>query len=209
MRASVSLTTPTAGVLATSVADVRQAQATVDETAAAFTRAKALSDKQLASEGTTESAKAAADRATATLASANANLKIAQANADIAKSNLEKASITSPIDGVVLSRAVEVGQITRVGIGRHHQVAAVIRIQVQQHEDAFGAAQDQVGPIVVGGWRSAQETLGRRVVGGAFDKGTAPGRPQTLHVSRQPDSCQLSAVARIREIFPRSSRYLC
>jgi HlyD family secretion protein len=107
LQAAVALSDAT---LTAREADVRQAQATVDETAAAYARAKALSDKQLASEGTTESAKAAAARATATLASANANLKIAQANADIAKSNLEKASITSPIDGVVLSRAVEVGQ---------------------------------------------------------------------------------------------------
>ena len=107
LQAAVALS---AATLTAREADVRQAQATVDETAAAYARAQQLSVKQLASQGTTESAKAAADRAVATLASANANLRIAQANAAIAKSDLEKANITSPIDGVVLSRAVEVGQ---------------------------------------------------------------------------------------------------
>ena len=107
LQAAVALSEAT---LTAREADVRQAQATVDETAAAYARAQQLSVKQLASQGTTESAKAASDRAVATLASANANLRIAQANAAIAKSDLEKANITSPIDGVVLSRAVEVGQ---------------------------------------------------------------------------------------------------
>ena len=107
LRAAVALSEAT---LTARQADVRQAQATVDETAAAYARAQQLSVKQLASQGTTESAKAAADRAVATLASANANLQIATANASIARSDLEKANIVSPIDGVVLSRAVEVGQ---------------------------------------------------------------------------------------------------
>ena len=91
-------------------ADVRQAQATVDETAAALRRANDLGGKGLASTETVDTAKAAAARAAAALASAKANLNIAEANATIAHSDREKATIVSPIDGVVLSRAVEVGQ---------------------------------------------------------------------------------------------------
>ncbi len=91
-------------------ADVMQAQATVDETAAAYARNAPLAEKGLTSAGSAETAKAAADRATAALASANANLKIAQANASIAQADLGKAKIVSPIDGIVLSRAVEPGQ---------------------------------------------------------------------------------------------------
>jgi HlyD family secretion protein len=96
--------------LAARQADVQQAQATVDETSAAYARTAPLAEKGLSSAGSAESAKAAADRAQAALASANANLKIAQANASIAQSDLGKAKIVSPIDGIVLSRAVEPGQ---------------------------------------------------------------------------------------------------
>jgi HlyD family secretion protein len=107
LQAAVALSTAT---LAARQADVQQAQATVSETAAAYARAEPLSEKGLTSLGSTESAKAAATRAVAALASANANLQIAQANASIAQSNLEKAKIVSPVDGIVLSRAVEIGQ---------------------------------------------------------------------------------------------------
>ena len=107
LQAAVALSTAT---LAARQADVQQAQATVSETAAAYARAAPLSEKGLTSLGSAESAKAAATRAVAALASANANLQIAQANASIAQSDLEKAKIVSPVDGIVLSRAVEVGQ---------------------------------------------------------------------------------------------------
>ncbi len=83
---------------------------TVDETASAYARALQLGAKGLATEETIDSAKAAANRATAGLVSANANLDIANANASIARSDLAKATIVSPVDGVVLSRAIEVGQ---------------------------------------------------------------------------------------------------
>jgi HlyD family secretion protein len=107
LEAAVALSQAT---LAARQADVQQATATVSETAAAYARAAPLAEKGLTSAGSAESAKAAADRAQAALASANANLKIAQANASIAQSDLGKAKIVSPIDGIVLSRAVEPGQ---------------------------------------------------------------------------------------------------
>lgn len=99
-----------AATLAARQADVKQAEATVSETAAAYARAEPLSEKGLTSQGSAESAKAAATRAVAALASAEANQQIAEANASIAQSDLGKAKIVSPVDGVVLSRAVEVGQ---------------------------------------------------------------------------------------------------
>jgi HlyD family secretion protein len=64
----------------------------------------------LSSQSDLDTSKAAANRAVAALASANANLAIAQANLTIAQSDLEKATIVSPVDGIVLSRDVEVGQ---------------------------------------------------------------------------------------------------
>ncbi len=97
--------------LAARQADVAQAQATVAETEAAFKRISELAAKDLSSQQDLDTAKAAANRATAALKSAEANAEIAQANVSIAETDLAKADIKSPIDGVVLSRDVEPGQI--------------------------------------------------------------------------------------------------
>ncbi len=91
-------------------ADVQQAQATVEQTNAALSRQQKLAGQALASTETLDAAKADADRAAAALTSANANLDIAKANLDIAQSDLGKATIVSPVDGIVLARTVEVGQ---------------------------------------------------------------------------------------------------
>ena len=55
-------------------------------------------------------AQAARDQARARIALANALVRQQQANADSARLDLEKTVIRSPVDGVVLLRAVEPGQ---------------------------------------------------------------------------------------------------
>ncbi len=97
--------------LAARKADVAQAQATVSETDLALKRAADLVARAVSSQQTLEAAKADSERAKAALASAEANEKIAEANLSIAESNLAKAEIVSPINGVVLSRDIEPGQI--------------------------------------------------------------------------------------------------
>jgi HlyD family secretion protein len=108
LNASVALARAT---LAARRADVQQAQATADEAAATLSRTTDLAGKGLSAQQALDSAKAANDRAVAALASANASLQIAQANLTIAETDLTKAEIISPIDGVVLTRTIEVGQI--------------------------------------------------------------------------------------------------
>src|SRR6266403_2025555 len=56
------------------------------------------------------SAQADLDQAMATLHQAEANVKIKQGALDKAKADLDHCTITSPIDGVVISRSVDVGQ---------------------------------------------------------------------------------------------------
>src|SRR5438477_839226 len=56
------------------------------------------------------SAQADLDQAMATLHQAEANVKIKQGALDKAKADLDHCTITSPIDGVVISRNVDVGQ---------------------------------------------------------------------------------------------------
>jgi HlyD family secretion protein len=56
------------------------------------------------------SSQADVDQAMATLHQAEANVKIKQGALDKAKADLDHCTITSPIDGVVISRSVDVGQ---------------------------------------------------------------------------------------------------
>src|SRR6266480_3300915 len=56
------------------------------------------------------SSQADVDQSVATLHQAEANVKIKQGALDKAKADLEHCTITSPIDGVVISRSVDVGQ---------------------------------------------------------------------------------------------------
>jgi HlyD family secretion protein len=67
------------------------------------TRTRALVAKQ-------NSAQSELDAATAALHQAEANVKIKQGALDKAKADLDHCAITSPIDGVVISRSVDVGQ---------------------------------------------------------------------------------------------------
>jgi len=56
------------------------------------------------------SAQADVDQATANLHQAEANVKIKQGALDKAKADLDHCTITSPVDGEVISRSVDVGQ---------------------------------------------------------------------------------------------------
>ena len=89
---------------------VQQAQASLDDSksevsfqAATYERYKALMDKKLVAQADYDQVKYNYDKA-------KANLKTAQAGYDKALVNLDYATIHSPIDGVILNRAVDQGQ---------------------------------------------------------------------------------------------------
>ncbi len=99
--------------LAAAEAQVLEAQATVEETRAALSRfeqVSELSGGKVPSKAEMTTAEANQKRAEANQASARASVTQARANLQSDATNLAKASIRSPIDGVVLSRKVEPGQ---------------------------------------------------------------------------------------------------
>jgi HlyD family secretion protein len=99
--------------MTSSQAKVLQAGATVKESEANLTRLRQvfqLSGGKVPSKAEMETAEATATRAKADEASAKAAVEQAQASLSSAEINLRKATIFSPIDGVVLSREVEPGQ---------------------------------------------------------------------------------------------------
>jgi len=91
-------------------ANVSKAQVTVSDAERQYKRQKTLQDQQLVAGATVESAEVAYDTAKAALVAAKAQLAQAQAQLAQTKLNLSYATIYSPVDGVVLSRAVDVGQ---------------------------------------------------------------------------------------------------
>src|SRR6266536_293280 len=83
--------------------DLASAQAALELAKVNATRTEELFAKKTSS-------KADLDQAVANLHQAEANVKIKQGALDKAKADLDHYTITSPIDGVVISRSVDVGQ---------------------------------------------------------------------------------------------------
>ncbi|MCG6966929.1 MAG: efflux RND transporter periplasmic adaptor subunit [Chromatiaceae bacterium] len=96
--------------LASAEAKVNEAQATVLETQLKLQRCLRLAAKQLCTDDEADTNRAANQRARAAEGSAKAQVAEARAKLEVDRTNLDKASIRSPIDGVVLVRAVEPGQ---------------------------------------------------------------------------------------------------
>ncbi|MDP2964075.1 MAG: efflux RND transporter periplasmic adaptor subunit, partial [Sulfurimicrobium sp.] len=99
--------------LASAEAQVEQMRATVAESRANLARLRQvaeLSGGKVPSKTELDTAQATLDRSIASEASARAAVTQAQATLKSDHTNLAKASIRSPIDGVVLARKVEPGQ---------------------------------------------------------------------------------------------------
>ncbi|MGH8049722.1 MAG: efflux RND transporter periplasmic adaptor subunit [Arenimonas sp.] len=96
--------------LASARAGLNESQASARNAEADYSRKADLAKRQLVSRTDADLALAARDQARARIVSAGAQVKQQQANVDSARLDLEKTVIRSPVDGVVLSRAVEPGQ---------------------------------------------------------------------------------------------------
>lgn len=96
--------------LAAAEAKVKESQATVLETKLKLQRCERLAEKGLCPQEEVDTNSAAYKRAQAAEGSARAQVAQARAKLDADRTNLAKAEIHSPINGVVLVRAVEPGQ---------------------------------------------------------------------------------------------------
>ncbi len=96
--------------LALAAANVNKAQVALVDADRQYKRQKVLQDQSLVAGATVEAAQVAYDTAKAALIAAKATQDQAAANLAQAKLALSYATIYSPVDGVVLSRAVDVGQ---------------------------------------------------------------------------------------------------
>ncbi|KFN43399.1 efflux RND transporter periplasmic adaptor subunit [Arenimonas oryziterrae] len=99
-----------AASLASARASLNEAQASARNAEADYARKADLAKRQLVSRTDADAALAARDQARARIVSANAQVQQQVANVDSARLDLEKTVIRSPVDGVILQRAVEPGQ---------------------------------------------------------------------------------------------------
>ncbi len=89
---------------------VQEARATEQETKVKAKRCKELAKRKMCSDNDVDIAEAAHARAVAAVASARAKVASAKAALEGFETNLQKATIRSPIKGIVLDRKVEAGQ---------------------------------------------------------------------------------------------------
>lgn len=96
--------------IASAKAKLADTQATLKANELAYTRQISLQRRGLAITQDLESAQAAQQRSIAAVASAQADIQVAIANLDLKQIDIDKSQILSPVDGIVLKRAVEPGQ---------------------------------------------------------------------------------------------------
>lgn len=137
--------------LASAQAQVAQAVATVKETQATLARFEEvarLSDGKVPSATELDSARAALTRAMASEAAARANVDQVRATLSTNETNLAKASIRSPIRGVVLSRTVDPGNAVAASL----QAVTLFSVAEDLTELKLDVAVDEadVGHVQVG-----------------------------------------------------------
>ena len=129
-------------------AELASAQASLKLAEANFRRAEELKALELVSQ-------ADYDQSEATLAQARASLQVKEASLSKARVDLEKTTIYSPMDGVVISRAVDVGQTVAASLNAPTlftlaQDLRAMRIEAQISEaDVGGVAEGQAVTFAV------------------------------------------------------------
>jgi len=141
---------------ALSTATVKEAQANL----ARFEEVARLSGGKVPSATELDSARANVDRAVAAEASARANVAEVRATVSTDETNLSKASIRSPIDGVVLTRTVDPGNavaasLQAVTLFSVAEDIARLRLEVSVDEADVGSVQvDQNATFTVSAYPS-------------------------------------------------------
>lgn len=102
--------------LRAAIASVSRAEASLDEAQTNYDNARQLYERGVGSNTAYITAAAVLARARADLEVAQADVELAEANLEAAETELGKACICSPIDGVVLNREADTGQIVATSL---------------------------------------------------------------------------------------------
>ncbi len=138
--------------LASAEAQIAIAEVTLRETRAEYERGLEMEQRGIETEQVFAAQEAAFDRARADLSSARAARDLQQANVDLVQIDLSKSCICSPIDGVVLDRAADEGQIVAASLEAPilFTIAGdLTRMELQIDIDEFDIGRVEVGQPVV------------------------------------------------------------
>ena len=92
------------------MAEAQRLKVELDDLTTKAQRATQLSSTGLITQAELDAAQLAARQAAAALTAANAGVRAAQAGVRVAEVNRSRTTIRAPMDGIVVSRNVEVGQ---------------------------------------------------------------------------------------------------
>lgn len=129
-------------------ARLMQAEATVAEVAETLRTQRELADRGIATRREMVTVEANDARARAAVDMARADLTLAEANLALARADLEKAVIRSPINGIVLNRKAEAGQI--VGPALNDPVLFVLAENLKRMELLANVDEADIGQVAVG-----------------------------------------------------------
>ena len=128
-------------------ANVNQAEGEVANARAALELAQLNEARTRALVAKQNSAQSDLDQATAALHQAEANLKIKEGALEKAKADLDHCTITSPIDGIVISRNVDVGQTVAASL--QAPVIFAIANDLSKMQIDANVAEADVGAVAV------------------------------------------------------------
>ncbi len=179
--------------LAAAEAQVLQARATMEEAGAQLARYRQVADLsggKVPSRSEMTTAEANLTRAEANQASAGASVTQARANLQSDETNLAKATIRSPIDGIVLTRKVEPGQTVAAALQAPvlftlAEDLAKMKLQVDIDEADVGQVRvGQSATFTVDAWPGRKYTgVITRVGYGSQTKDNVVSYPTVLAVS--------------------------
>lgn len=134
--------------LASAQARLAQAEATATEAAETLSTQTELATRGIATRKEMIGIEAADARAKAAVDIARADLTLAEANLALQEADLDKATLRSPINGVVLNRKAETGQI--VGPGLNDPVLFTLAEDLSHMELLANVDEADIGQVKVG-----------------------------------------------------------
>ncbi|MGC8201436.1 efflux RND transporter periplasmic adaptor subunit [Aliiroseovarius sp. PTFE2010] len=129
-------------------AQLASARASLFEAQTNYDMVRELDERGVTTQANLTASKAALQRARSSVASAKANVDLAQAQLESQQAILSKATIVSPINGVVLDRSVDAGQIVAASLSAPELFS--IAEDLTQMELQVDVAEADIGRIKVG-----------------------------------------------------------
>jgi HlyD family secretion protein len=156
-------------------AKLADTKATLQSSILTYARQQTLQKKGLSVTQDLENAEAAKARAEAAVTSAEADILIANANLQLKQLDIDKSQILSPVDGIVLKRAVEPGQT--VASSLQAPVLFTLAEDIKRMQLEANIDEADIGAVKVG--QAAKFTVD------AFTGRSFPARIQTIEFSPQ------------------------